>query len=224
MALTRATLTTGHLQRIVQQVPELEAYILSKTELEFSIQQTLQQRPTTRRPTHPGVWIFAYGSLIWNPILQYGARRTGKIYGWHRRFCMWTPAGRGTPDRPGLALALERGGSCCGVAYCIAANQLSTELLLLWQREMVVGSYIPRWVKVWADGQAIDAIAFTINPHHPLYAPKLSMAEMAASISRAQGALGSCTEYLLQTIAGLANHGITDQSLLKLRDQIRDAA
>ncbi|MEM9905745.1 MAG: gamma-glutamylcyclotransferase [Cyanobacteria bacterium P01_D01_bin.44] len=222
MALTRATLTTGHLQRIVQQVPELEAYILSKTELECSIQQTLQQRPTPEYPDHTSVWIFAYGSLIWNPILQYGERRTGKIYGWHRRFCMRTPAGRGTPDRPGLTLALERGGSCCGVAYCIATEQLSSELLLLWQREMVVDSYIPRWVKVWADGQAIDAIAFTINPQHPLYAPKLSIIEMAASISRAQGALGSCTEYLLQTIAGLANNGITDRGLLKVRDRIKD--
>ncbi|MEO1404486.1 MAG: gamma-glutamylcyclotransferase [Cyanobacteria bacterium J06635_1] len=222
MALTRAKLTTGWLKRIIQQVPELETYLLSKTELQASIQQTLQQRPTSKYAEHTGVWIFAYGSLIWNPILQYGARRKGTIYGWHRCFCMRTPAGRGTPACPGLTLALERGGSCCGIAYCIATDHISTELLLLWQREMIVGSYIPRWVKVWTDGQTVDAIAFTINPQHPLYAPKLSIIEMAASISRAQGALGSCTEYLLQTIAGLANNGITDRGLLKVRDRIRD--
>lgn len=220
MALTRATLTTGRLQQIVKQVPELETFILSEPELQASIQATLQQQPARPQSSKNHIWVFAYGSLIWNPILQYDRCQVGKIYGWHRRFCMWTPAGRGTPETPGLTLALERGGSCRGVAYRIPEHDISAELLLLWQREMVVGSYIPRWVKVLTEGEPVNAIAFTINPHHPLYAPGLSVAEIATSISRAEGALGACSDYLWQTIAGLANVGITDQRLLTIRDQI----
>ncbi|MEM9165363.1 MAG: gamma-glutamylcyclotransferase [Cyanobacteria bacterium P01_F01_bin.4] len=219
MTLTRDTLTTGQLHQIVKDVPELEPFLLSKPELQASIQKTLQQQPDTSTLDKP-VWIFAYGSLIWNPIIQYDHCHLGKIHGWHRRFCMKTPAGRGTSEKPGLALALERGGSCRGVAYRIPAEQLATELLLLWRREMVVGSYIPRWIKVVTEDGPVDAIAFTMNPHHPLYVPGLSVVEMAAFISSAQGPLGSCADYLLQTIAGLAKWGITDQSLIKIRDRI----
>lgn len=232
MALTRETLVSEQLQQMVRQAPELLPYLLSTAELQASIAQTLGQRPDQR-----DVWIFAYGSLIWNPILHYGDRRSSKIYGWHRRFCMRTPIGRGTPEQQGLVLALERGGSCRGVAYRVAAEHVSTELLLLWKREMLVGSYIPRWVKLVTEmtesepesepeskpeskPEAMTAIAFTINPRHPLYAPRLSVAEVAATVAIARGSLGSCADYLHATIAGLAECGIIDRHLLSVRDRL----
>ncbi|RUT00552.1 gamma-glutamylcyclotransferase [Dulcicalothrix desertica PCC 7102] len=218
MALTRTTLATGYLQKMVQQSPELEAHILTQTELQKSIQQTLQQRLS-----HDNIWIFAYGSLIWNPILKYSERITGKIYGWHRRFCLRMPVGRGTPEQPGLTLALEKGGSCCGVAYRITKEHLDSELLLLWQREMVVGSYIPRWVKVFADDKELEAIAFTVNRKHPLYAPNLSLVQIAAVVSTAKGELGSCADYLLQTIEGLSGCNITDRNLVMVRSGLKMA-
>lgn len=216
MSLTRSDLESLRLQQMIA-VEKLGLSILSTAELEASIAQILQQKPP-----QSDVWIFAYGSLIWNPILKYCDRISGKIYGWHRSFCLRTPVGRGTPENPGLVLALESGGSCRGIAYRIAPELIAPELLLLWRREMVVGSYIPRWVKVFAVGTSIDAIVFTINPKHPMYDPKLSIEAVATTIATAEGALGSCSDYLSQTIYGLAEHQIIDRGLLNLQKQVTE--
>ncbi|MBE9014198.1 gamma-glutamylcyclotransferase, partial [Pseudanabaenaceae cyanobacterium LEGE 13415] len=194
MSLTRSDLESLRLQQMIA-VKNLGLEILSEAELKASIDQILQQKSAQSE-----LWIFAYGSLIWNPIIEYCDRIPGKIYGWHRSFCLRTPVGRGTPENPGLALALESGGSCRGIAYRIAPELVATELLLLWRREMVVGSYIPRWVKVFADNTSIDAIVFTINPKHPMYDPNLSVEEVARTIATAEGMLGSCLDYLSHTI------------------------
>ena len=74
--------------------------------------------------------------------------RTGRIFGWHRRFCLWTHLGRGCPERPGLVLGLERGGSCRGVVFHIAPEVVEEELEIVWRREMISGAYVPRWVEV----------------------------------------------------------------------------
>ncbi|BAU12673.1 ChaC family protein [Leptolyngbya sp. NIES-3755] len=217
MTLTRAALVTGALKQMIQAFPELKSFLLTEDELQASIDQILQQKPPQSE-----VWIFAYGSLIWNPIIEYCDRIPGKIYGWHRSFCLRTPVGRGTPDNPGLVLALESGGSCRGIAYQIPPEQLATELLLLWRREMVAGAYIPRWVKVWTAGTSIDAITFTINSKHPMYDPDLLVEQVATTIATAEGMLGSCSDYLLQTIQGLAEHQIVDQALLNLQKRVTD--
>ena len=110
------------------------------------------------------VWIFGYGSLMWNPAFHFAERRPGMIRGWHRSFCLWTPMGRGTPDNPGLVLGLDRGGSCSGIAYRVAARDRDTELTLLWQREMVADGYNARWVTVRGEAGDVRAITWVINP------------------------------------------------------------
>ena len=157
---------------------------------------------------------------FWNPILKFSDRTVGTVYGRHRRFCLWTPVGRGTPDNPGLVLGLDRGGSCRGVAYRIPAADVATELRLLWRREMIAGTYIPRWVKVSSGEQVIEAIAFVINRQHSLYTGDLPIETTIESLATAGGHLGSSAEYLLQTINGLATVGIKDKSLLLLRDRV----
>ncbi len=170
MSLTRADLKTGRLQAMVLQSSELASYLLSEEELQASITTTLQAHsPNT------DLWIFAYGSLIWNPCCKFVETRVVKLCGWHRRFCLWAPVGRGTPNHPGLMLGLDRGGSCQGVAYRIAATEVAAELQLLWRREMIVGAYVPRWVKVFNGEQAMEAIAFVINRQRSLYAGCLSL-------------------------------------------------
>lgn len=218
MSLTRSDLESQRIQRMISQ-SNLGLTVLTDAELQASIASVLSQRPNLAE-----IWIFAYGSLVWNPIIHHSDRRIGTIYGWHRRYCLRTPGGRGTPEHPGLTLALDRGGSCQGVIYQLDAPDRMAELLLLWRREMVVGSYIPRWVKVFSGTEAQDAITFTINPLHSLYAPKLSIAETAQTIATASGPLGSCKEYLLQTIEGLSQCGIRDRGLLKLRDVVLKTA
>jgi cation transport protein ChaC len=213
MVLTRADLTSHRLQQMLSQ-PELGLYVLNETELQSSIDETLE-----KHPHNADIWLFAYGSLIWNPLFRFVDRQVGTVYGWHRRFCLWAPAGRGTLENPGLVLALERGGCCRGIAYRIAAADVSSELLLVWRREMVVGSYIPRWVRVFDGSRSIRAIAFTINRHHPCYAANLSLSVTARHIATASGQLGSCMDYLVNTVNGLSSVGIRDCHLLQLYHQ-----
>jgi cation transport protein ChaC len=193
----------------------LDFHVLSDAELQTSIQSTLKHQT-------PGsdVHLFAYGSLIWNPIFKFDERFVGKVYGFHRRFCLWTPLGRGTPDNPGLVLGLDHGGSCRGVVYRIAGADVASELLLLWRREMIIGSYIPRWVKVMHDDREVNAIAFVINRSHHHYAGNISHDVMVQHIATAHGLIGSCSDYLLQTVDGLASSGICDRQLLHLKRQV----
>lgn len=214
MSLTRSDLEERRLQQTILQSGR-KVNVLSEAQLQESMRETLkQQKPDS------DVWIFAYGSLIWNPIFNFVEQRVGTIYGWHRRFCLWVPQGRGTPDNPGLVLGLDRGGSCRGIAYRIAATDVSLELPLLWRREMVVGCYIPHWVRVFDGKQQLEAIAFVINRRHRAYTGNISEETTVNSIATASGELGSCAEYLMQTVNGLMTAGIKDKPLLRLRDRV----
>ena len=92
------------------------------------------------------VWVFGYGSLMWNPAFHHVELRPARLHGWHRSFCLWNTFGRGSPEKPGLMLALQPGGACAGVALRIAADAVPSELGVLWNREMLTGAYLPRWV------------------------------------------------------------------------------
>ena len=167
------------------------------------------------------VWIFGYGSLMWNPAFHYAERRPGMIRGWHRSFCLWTPMGRGTPDNPGLVLGLDRGGSCRGIAYRIAARDRDTELQLLWQREMVADGYNSRWVTVRGEAGDIRAITWVINPKGDRYAGKLPMETLARTLATAEGRLGSNRDYLENTVTHLDELGIGERPLHAIRDGVR---
>jgi glutathione-specific gamma-glutamylcyclotransferase len=214
MSITRSDLESGRLQQIIMDSGR-KVNVLTESQLQESINDTLRQK-------NPAcdVWIFAYGSLIWNPIFKFVEQRVGTIYGWHRRFCLWVPLGRGTPDNPGLALGLDRGGSCRGIAYRIAAADVASELLLLWRREMIVASYIPRWVRVFDGTQKLEAIAFVVNHQHRAYVGDISFETTVNSLATASGEIGSCADYLMQTVDGLLAAGIKDKHLLQLRDRV----
>ncbi|WP_319420701.1 gamma-glutamylcyclotransferase [Pleurocapsa sp. FMAR1] len=140
MVLNRQALESKLLQQLLAH-PELNLVIWSDEELLASIKATLQQKSTDE------LWIFAYGSLIWNPLFDYLERRVVTIEGWQRQFCLVAPVGRGTIANPGLVLGLEPGDRCQGIAYRLAVDDnLESELLLLWRREMVIGSYVPTWI------------------------------------------------------------------------------
>jgi cation transport protein ChaC len=210
MVLNRKALESKLLQKLLAH-PELNFTILSDEELIASIRATLKQRTTSE------LWIFAYGSLIWNPLFPYIERRVVTIQGWQRQFCLLAPVGRGTIENPGLVLGLERGNYCEGIAYRLPIDDnLESELLLLWRREMVVGSYIPTWVKAQKVDGEIEAIAFTVNCQHPVYVNNLSTAKIVQSIATARGMLGSSAEYLSYTVQGLLAEGIEDRHLLEL--------
>ena len=166
------------------------------------------------------LWIFGYGSLIWNPLFHHIERRLASIHGFHRCFCLRSRIGRGSLDKPGLVLGLDFGGCCNGVAFRIAAHDVRHELTLIWRREMVLGSYAPRWVTVRGSNQKLRAIAFVVNHNHPHYAGKLPPDTIIKTLATAHGRFGSGADYLYQTVDCLANNGIHDAHLVRLREQV----
>ncbi|MCK5273303.1 MAG: gamma-glutamylcyclotransferase [Alphaproteobacteria bacterium] len=170
------------------------------------------------------VWVFGYGSLMWNPAFNYAERRPCLIRGWHRSFCLWTPVGRGSPENPGLVLALDRGGSCCGIAYRVAARDRETELPLLWQREMVGDGYNPRWVTLRCREGHVRAITWVINRQGERYAGRLPMETLARTLATAEGRLGSSRDYLEKTVTHLDELGIRERPLHRICDRVREYA
>ena len=167
------------------------------------------------------VWLFAYGSLMWNPAFHYAERCRGRVRGYHRRFAFWVPDGRGTQEVPGLMLALDRGGSCQGVLYRVTPEQRDIELRLVWRREMVVASYIPRWVQVDTPDGRIRALTFIVNPDMPLYAGDICQERTVEALARARGWLGSSADYLFDLMRHLDDLRIRDRPLQRLHRQVQ---
>jgi cation transport protein ChaC len=162
------------------------------------------------------VWVFGYGSLIWNPAFLFEEKRTAHVHGYRRCYAFWTTSGRGTPENPGLMLGLVPGGSCRGVAFRIRRDRVSTELRSIFMREMVTGAYAPRWVAARADGEVVKAITFVANPGHPNYAGILPPETVADNIWSASGWLGHCRDYLINTVQHLEELGIRDGPLRRI--------
>ena len=215
--LTREQIRDGWVQQLVLSSAE-PIRALSEAELVASRASMLADHPVGA-----DLAIFAYGSLIWNPAFHFAGRQLAHIHGYHRRFCLWTSLGRGTPANPGLMLGLDMGGSCRGVLYTIAAADIASELEIVWRREMVTGAYRPAWVMARSAVGLRPAIAFLINHRHERYAGRLDDAAIVRSIATACGPLGACAEYLFNTTAHLDELGIIDRSLRRLCGLVREA-
>ncbi len=215
MTLTRTELERDVTRRALRE-SVLAPHLLTDEALAASLDETLSQRD----PAAP-IWIFGYGSLIWNPQLTYDHSAPAHLHGYHRRLCLWSRVNRGTPENPGLVLGLERGGSCHGMAYRLATDDVRAELILLWRREMLLGSYLPRWVKLSTHcGSEIRALTFVINPEANGYTGKLSDDDVLRALRTACGRYGSCAEYVCNTLSSLRKHGIDDAYLARLCAQL----
>jgi len=222
MSLKREDLESGLFRRLWQQCAD-GPRPLSDEELDASLASALAGTCADE-----DVWVFAYGSLLWNPLFHFEERRPATIRGFHRSFCLWSKMGRGTPDKPGLVLGLDRGGSCCGLAYRLPAGKAAAELKVLWQREMVVGSYEPRWLRVEAApcevshgcAEELRALTFVVRPEHPFYAGRLPLETVAGALASANGHIGSSADYLFHTVDALAAHGLRDGYLDRLSERV----
>ena len=172
-------------------------FFLSREEREASLEAAL-----TRYAPGEEAWVFAYGSLMWNPAIEFAEASPCRVEGWRRSFCFWTPLGRGTPELPGLMLALEHGGDCEGIAYRLAPDQVRSELEILWNREMLSGIYQARWVPtLLRDGRTVTAVTFVVDPQHCQYCGDLPLDRVAHHIAFAEGRRGACRDYLANTAA-----------------------
>ncbi len=183
-----------------------------------------------RRPAGP-VWVFGYGSLIWNPGFAPMESRHALLEGYRRAFCFWTMVARGTPERPGLGLALEAraGANCRGIALKIDPATEAQDLERLWGREMYSGVYRPVWVTLAptatthgaAETVPFTALTFVADTDHPQYCPPLSAAQKARIIAGAAGKFGPCADYLENVVTHLAEAGEPDAELEALLEKVR---
>ncbi|GAB6051344.1 gamma-glutamylcyclotransferase [Magnetospira thiophila] len=171
------------------------------------------------------VWVFGYGSLMWNPGFPFVARHPALVRGYHRALCVYSHHHRGTTEQPGLVLGLDRGGACRGIAFGVAEEQWPNVRAYLDAREMpdVAGVteahgsiYEPRWLPLSLEETKVRALGYVVRRGHPQYAGRLSLAESSRLVRQGAGLSGTSRDYLAQTVAHLDELGIPDGPLHQL--------
>ena len=167
-------------------------------------------------------WLFAYGSLIWKPDFDAVDHRRATAYGWHRSFCMKLDRWRGSPQQPGLMMALERGGRCDGVIYRLPDEQRVEQIRRVLYREIRFRENVKmaRWISVHTAAGKARALVFWAGPSGDNIANRLPLDEVAWILARACGHAGSCAEYLFNTVNHLEDYGIHDRRLWRLQELV----
>ena len=175
-------------------------------------------RETLLESLTPGedIWVFAHGSLLWDPGFEFTEAAPAQLFGYHRQFCIHSWIYRGTERHPGLVLGLDRGGSCHGRAYRVAAQNAGHVLGYLWDREMTSNVYMHRLLLTRCRGRTIACHTWAADRAHPQYAGRRPIAEAAEIIAGATGRSGANHDYLRNTVAHLDALGIGDGPLHRL--------
>lgn len=170
-------------------------------------------------------WLFAYGSLIWNPVFRPVEERVARARGWRRSFCLgWDYRFRGNAERPGLMMALDRGGECTGVVYRLDGATLRDDMDKLVRREMsmVPSAFPPRWIKVETAGGPLTALTFAMNRKSGRYISGLADDALADVLATSCGFRGSMAEYLYSTVHQLESLGIHDRHLWRMQELVAE--
>ncbi len=177
--------------------------------------------PAPPVPRGHDMWVFGYGSLMWHTGFSYLERSEALLYGFHRRFCVYSHRYRGTPEVPGLVLGLDHGGSCRGIAFRVAAAAVTETVAYLWEREMITGVYRPGMHAVRLPGRTVTAFTFVVDRHHRQYCGALDLDRTAAYICQGHGLRGPNCDYLFNTVGHLDELGIGDSPLHRLAEIVR---
>lgn len=168
------------------------------------------------------LWVFGYGSLMWDPGFAYLEAEPAMLHGYHRRLCLYSFRYRGTKERPGLVFGLDRGGSCRGIAFRVAAEQVESVRAYLWEREMPTGAYQARMLRVsLGNGHSVEALSFVVDPVHAQYTGHLDLDSVARLVASGRGTRGDNHAYLDATVAHLRSIGLPDRQLEKLASKVR---
>jgi glutathione-specific gamma-glutamylcyclotransferase len=228
--LELTAITPGHRSKPLRLTPDLVALVARTVEDsgpapgvvvhdEADYEASLQALLTAAAWQGDDVWVFAYGSLLWNPAFEVVEQVAAVLPGWHRAFCIRLTRFRGTPEQPGLMMSLVPGGSCRGALCRIPGDQVMNSLRKLWRREMTVKppNTPPRWVIAKAGRNGVRAIVFAADRKGPNYVTGLTGEEIANVLCKAVGHWGSGAEYLMQTVDHLERLGIRDANLWRLQ-------
>lgn len=174
------------------------------------------------RPSDEPMWVFGFGSLMWNPCFDYDIKTAAVLKGYDRKFHIWTTRARGTPNNPGLGLCLEDcAGACRGVAFRLVEGDVEAAWERLWEREMGSGIYRPVWVSLESeDHDRIVALTFVVNREHPHYAGPMPSERMADIMAGAKGSYGLCRDYLAGTIEEMRKLDVSDSDLEELLSRV----
>jgi glutathione-specific gamma-glutamylcyclotransferase len=170
------------------------------------------------------LWVFGYGSLIWRPGFEHVERVPARMTGLHRSLCVYSFIHRGTPEKPGLVLGLDRGGACRGIAYRVAAKHRAATLTYLRDREQVTKVYLEAVRNVWLAGKPerrVEAVVYVVDRAHPQYAGRLSLEEQLHLVRQGHGKSGADRDYVLETVKSLEALGCRDAELHRLAERLR---
>jgi cation transport protein ChaC len=171
----------------------------------------------SKSPTE--LWVFGYGSLMWQPGFDFAERVPGAVVGAHRALCIYSFHHRGTFERPGLVLGLDEGGACQGVAYRVEDAQRDATLSYLREREQITAVYVEANKPVSlldGSGREIEAVCYMADRKHPQYAGRLPIERQAELVLQAAGLSGTNIDYVLNTVRHLEEAGIHDVELAAL--------
>lgn len=162
-------------------------------------------------------WVFGYGSLMWRPGFEFVERRGAVMHGVHRRLCIFSHVHRGTPDKPGLVLGLDRGGSCRGIGYRVAGDKRAETIAYLREREQVTMIYKERWREMTVDRdgvpEKVHALAYLVDQEHMQYAGRRTAEDLLPFVLQGHGKGGPCIEYISSTLDHIEELGFRDRHL-----------
>jgi len=177
-----------------------------------------------RKQSGGDLWVFGYGSLMWRPGFDFLERRIARLVGAHRALCVYSFVHRGTPEKPGLVLGLDRGGNCRGIAYRVAAAKREGTIDYLRAREQVTEVYRETQRSVWLDDdpqQSVHALCYVVDRGHRQYAGQLTLAQQLHFVRQGHGRSGACRDYVLAAVEELEAYGFRDKALHRLAGQLK---
>ncbi|WOH67070.1 gamma-glutamylcyclotransferase [Bradyrhizobium sp. BWA-3-5] len=171
------------------------------------------------------LWVFGYGSLMWRPGFEFTERVPARLIGEHRALCVYSFVHRGTPEKPGLVLGLDRGGACRGIAFRVAERNRDATVAYLREREQVTSVYREVKRSVWLENEARDrvsALVYVVDRGHVQYAGRLSIAEQLRLVLQGHGQSGVNRDYVLATVKAIEAEGFRDSQLHQLAAMLHD--
>jgi len=182
--------------------------------------RAMSAKPLSEAPSSKAdLWVFGYGSLMWRPGFAFVEQVQARLIGEHRALCVYSFDHRGTPEKPGLVLGLDRGGACRGVAFRVAARLRHDTVEYLRSREQTTHVYREVMRSVWLENEArqrVSALAYVVDRGHVQYAGRLTLADQLRHVQQGHGRSGNNRDYVLATVKSIEAQGFRDQQLHQL--------